>query len=858
MDVSAPLHALADRWDFSLAMAVLGLCPLLPPSRRRLAEACWPALGFIVRKLGVFVPVCGAISTPDGVFFWSRSALSFYVLLTAGAVLAVYALRRVVDDGERGAALFGMYMVGGFSLPIMSGILLPVDGLCHFYMPLVGLFALPKLVIISPVLVWASWAGFLLECAVQTPRTVHIRRALNRLFAAVVLVSACACLAVQYSPLVRDTALKGSLDAVRAARPRGISADELAKAASTPESEGGPQTVEARQYLRLWRAQFGAISATGINVVEKEVRANELSALAFQVPVSSVVLSRPLVLCMVTVLVLLFVVECVPARRRSMSPSPAFGPRPAPDQTLLGQMLVSLRARSSIWGGISPGWRVLWFWAGFGLTAIGAVGPPVLASVRVSVDTAGDLLFTFAGLFLLPAALAWSWALWVGVFVLPAQELQLAGFTSGDWQGRAGLSRRLVALLGEVADNDNLREQLLHDQPAAVLVSFGLYADEPLRSAALRLVDADTPDTEIARLAEGEFAESRRTAAAHPNCPREVRCQLACDYDTTVRTEALSRLHSLSSFELAGLVRCQHRDTRLFATSQAELTRDQALGMASGDRDREVRRAAMSRLSALTRPELASFITSQRDDVRLFATSQPELTRDRALRMASGDPNPEIRRAAVRRLSRLNRSELPRFIRSHHADVRLFAASQPDVTRTRLMIMASKDRDQEVRCAAMSRLPKLSVDEVRQLFLSRFADVWQFALCQPAITEVQVLDLASRARYNEIWQDIASHRLLPAAIAADLISQHVPRSRYVEDLAAEGYDSSDNYGGTTWIQTRPAEGHHEYDQNDVALARRIIESVASRAPEVLRHLRQGNPELFRAIDGANTQRGQLE
>ena len=73
MEMLVVLHDLADRWLFCLIMAGVGIVAVLWPwrGRERTAALALPALGFLGRKLLLFVPVCGAISTPDQVVYWS-------------------------------------------------------------------------------------------------------------------------------------------------------------------------------------------------------------------------------------------------------------------------------------------------------------------------------------------------------------------------------------------------------------------------------------------------------------------------------------------------------------------------------------------------------------------------------------------------------------------------------------------------------------------------------------------------------------------------------------------------------------------------------------------------------------------
>ena len=88
-----------------------------------------------------------------------------------------------------------------FGVPILwlvfvvgSTMALPVDGICHLYMPVVCLLGLPKLLLVTPALLWACWLGIPLQLLmILCPQRV-LSRLLSMTLLGVVLVAGVASL----------------------------------------------------------------------------------------------------------------------------------------------------------------------------------------------------------------------------------------------------------------------------------------------------------------------------------------------------------------------------------------------------------------------------------------------------------------------------------------------------------------------------------------------------------------------------------------------------------------------------------------------------------------------------------------
>src|SRR5262245_53118182 len=131
MEVVQTLREMANRWDFSASMAVLGLLACLPPWRRHTSALALPACAFLLRKTLLFVPVCGAISTVDSVLFYSQGAYFFHLLVPAivafWIAVAVSTLRSPHLGGDDRGVVVWLFFICLAGLIVASCFMLPVD-----------------------------------------------------------------------------------------------------------------------------------------------------------------------------------------------------------------------------------------------------------------------------------------------------------------------------------------------------------------------------------------------------------------------------------------------------------------------------------------------------------------------------------------------------------------------------------------------------------------------------------------------------------------------------------------------------------------------------------------------------------
>jgi hypothetical protein len=212
---------------------------------------------------------------------------------------------------------------------------------------------------------------------------------------------------------------------------------------------------------------------------------------------------------------------------------------------------------------------------------------------------------------------------------------------------------------------------------------------------------------------------------------------------------------------------------------------------------------------------IARLASGDYTECRMAAANHPACERKTLLQLAT-DAVEVVRKASTQRLAPCTADELDSLLRSTFPDVRAFAAAQPELPRNRRIQLCADPETETARAAFTNLALSVSSDELADLAIN-----------------------------GNIWQEIVSHPRIPAARAADLISRYLPRSRYVVDVPEQGYEqAADSYGSSGgYVVTQAEQGHHEYDANDLALARRLIDAVPGRADQVMAELARVNHEL---------------
>ncbi|MEW6212702.1 MAG: hypothetical protein AB1631_30535 [Acidobacteriota bacterium] len=183
------LKDLGDRWEFAAGLFVL-LFGFSYVSRARpyVTALLIPSLLLLLRKVALFVPISGAISSEDRIVFWSRGAYWYLLIMIAAHALIflVIVLREEIEwDGGAGCFTFFFAPAG---LMVLSSVLLPVDGWSHVYMPFVSLLGAAKAMVVSPLLLPIALVALLIQIGLVIFRTPATGREINKL--ALILVFA--------------------------------------------------------------------------------------------------------------------------------------------------------------------------------------------------------------------------------------------------------------------------------------------------------------------------------------------------------------------------------------------------------------------------------------------------------------------------------------------------------------------------------------------------------------------------------------------------------------------------------------------------------------------------------------------
>lgn len=720
------LRALGDRWDFSLLMGVVGVATTGSRWRRQLAPLALSSFGFLFRKLFLFVPVCGAVSTADDVVFWSGSAYAYFAVV-ALVIAATCLLIQMARNNSNGDELPQVIATLCVLLLVASGALLPVDGGCHFYMPAACSLAVPKLLLVTPALLWCCWAGLLFQ-VVALVRPSALSRAFSGMLVVTVVSSGLASYGAQVltflpmgdqAPIVQ--ALRGSPSRI------------------LPGSKSAEAPKEAEHFLRLWKRAIPDINRTGLNVVEKDLSWSGNIERRSTPPLAP----GALVLAGVVILLLVFLAILSEGRgsvglemppRSASVPSirvPGKGAKPVQVPEDPGPV-IAMQSRSRM--GFEGGCLVVFA----ALTPLCALGPLILGRW----DTFGEVVFAVVGLSLLPGIyiLAMQTTQWL--FIVPERDQQLRDFVIHERRGRTRLGSWLLGVLADPASGGS---RLLVGQPQAILLDCLVAApSQHLQEEARRALDM------IIRAPAGPNPQTipptayRESAAIHPECPKSIRLDLTKDAAREVRTAALVNLGRVSRLELDSLIRSPHADVRSHALRQPGITRREILDRARRDPDADCRAGALQRLGATSSAELRALLHSKHADVRAHAVVQPQVDRWKVVKCARKDPSPDVRKPACQRLGPLSIAEVTVMARSKHEEAVRHVIGQEVLWRSLLLRLSTNFSDEAVRKCAQERLGAMFANEGLAMARSSHADARIWAITQRAVDVAELLRLASR------------------------------------------------------------------------------------------------------------------
>jgi hypothetical protein len=240
--------SLSERWDFTILLfVVLLIASQWPRVGRNASALVFPASLLLFRKLALFLPLSGSISTEDQVFFWSTKAYWYafvFVLLNGLAIAAIRFRERVQWDSL--GCLFVIVpglLIGG------SYLLLPLTGAwSHIYSPVVTLVGASKLLLVSPLLWPIAWLTLLLQILLLIFSRGTSGREVNKLALACVVISAIVHFGLQ----------------------RFTTAPAIVSELTTWERENEKDGMMT-QFLAVWAAKLPQTAELRVNVVERTI-----------------------------------------------------------------------------------------------------------------------------------------------------------------------------------------------------------------------------------------------------------------------------------------------------------------------------------------------------------------------------------------------------------------------------------------------------------------------------------------------------------------------------------------------------------------------------------------------------------
>ena len=243
------LRTLSDRWEFVgglLVLVVLFNRIVRPQSYT--SGLLLPVLLLFMRKLALYVPVSGTISTVDRVMFWLVDAyIYFFILMTIYAlVIWGFGFRKTkIDWTEEGWPWFLLLYVGPL---IGSGICLPVDGWSHLYMPVISLLGIFKILLVNPILLPLIWMGIFAQALLTLFARGASAREMNKLLLASLMIGGF----VQFGFQIINFTQSATISEIR-----------------ERWQTVNPGDKETKDFLGVWVERLPQLQKSGVNIIEK-------------------------------------------------------------------------------------------------------------------------------------------------------------------------------------------------------------------------------------------------------------------------------------------------------------------------------------------------------------------------------------------------------------------------------------------------------------------------------------------------------------------------------------------------------------------------------------------------------------
>lgn len=655
-----------------------------------------PAALLFFRKVALYIPVSGTLSTEDEVFFWSTGAYLFFglLLIVHAGVLAFICWEEDAFFTEELAAAPFPYLF--FILPA-SVLLLPMDGWSHLLTPFLSHIAVAKLLFINPWLLPLVGGALIIHLAFACYRLSEGAREINKLL----LVALMAGGIVQFG--LQPWQLKDAREA--------IGVEESWEIFNSSFPSTNTKIQEADQFLTDWIARLDRIEQFKVNLVEP-AKQNVYEAQTRQALVAR--LHRPwtnltnhfdgtqVVLCGALALALLIL-----ARWPRSATEEATDLVALPDAETYRQALAPANNRVPP---ISQKALALNKWL-YPLMVLSGL----LIAVGIILKSAPVTGTGIAGLSIFWVMI--EFMLLINRWLLRTADTLVQAIYIRDRKGRRVPTR----LACKAMDRADEVEEVLNVQPAQFLLALAASNREGYaQTAALRLWPG----------MQAGFA-STGSLATHPGCTTLTRLEFLANREHDGRAADLLP-RNLWQSAIQTLAQSKFSDARVAATRCRDIARETLIALCGNDPEAEVRESAWRHLEGSLRAhDVAQLIRSKQADVRgavLESATVLEgrmLPRRTALTLCYGDSSDEVRDRAWRYVApEVTQSQTKKLSASPFRDVRLHAVRSGKLPRRRLKRLLLHDPDREVRHHAFEKIKtEISQHEVRLMVGSQYSDV---------------------------------------------------------------------------------------------------------------------------------------
>jgi hypothetical protein len=676
---------------------------------RPLASALALPLGLLVfRQAALFIPVPGALSTPDWVAFWSAGSYGYFALLflfTGGIIIAI--LKWGLPDDEeisRGIAI----LVGVASLAA-SYTLLPVDGWSHLYMPFVTHVAAIKVLLVQPWLVPLAGVALASHFLLAVSGRSFAHRELNKFLLALAVTAGLLQFSVQARGLEE---VRKSLPLAESPRTDNEKTDDEAQDDPPEKLAKG----EIRNFLSVWAARLGSIRRCGVNLVEGASPATCPAPVDANSPWARAQAPRTFnalfwVACGFVVLAVLC--EQVWPRDRVPGPAPPGSAEEAVGSWAQINVPFGKRRRIPRLGFFD--WQLAGsrFLLGRDRHGSRRPGSLVLRALREASDRARMLS------------------------TLPA-EWRLALIAAGG-----------VELIDK-AERKILDGGSLERYPCATCltrVDLACAEHGAVSTAAAGSLPADLWPGVVRRLLLSKQAEARIAGTRCHAARRDTLLRLCTtDGNADVRQAAWRRLAgTIAPADKASLIHSKYADVRAWAAASGKLAPPELLSICEQDHEPSVRKAALSALGTLSAGRALRLSRSQFADVRKRAVSSGRLPHDRLRVLRRFDPDPEVRQDTRRVCFQHARvEEVEVLLAEGDREARPQAARRPELSPQRRLQLCADDWQTESRQAAWDSLPKpLASADAARLASSPFGDSRSRAIGTGLLQRERLIELCA-------------------------------------------------------------------------------------------------------------------